>query len=365
MHLLTTTTEIDLGPFGLYPPGKYVVEDLNGATIMMASLRGKVKMAPIPDGVFLPFDESLDWNGKSVLIVRPGGFGDILFTTPAIAEMKRRWPQIRIDLCAFGRFQPIVAYSDYDNLVAYPLPLEQAQSYDCVIALENTIEGNPEAEAVHAVDLMARKLGLSHLSDKKMRYVATPDEIEWAAARYPRTEKVRIGIQVEASMRLRSYPGNLLIEVLAGLVKKEYEVFLFGEPYKLKLPEFPLIRNLTSEGLQFRQSVAVMATCDAFLGPDSVLVHVAGVLNVPTVALYGPFPYALRTTYSPSIFAIQGHKGCDLAPCFYHGGPQAPHFPFNGPCAKTGRCEVLASIPPAQIISRLQSVMKRKEALTP
>lgn len=359
MHYLTSKHEIDLGPFGLYLAGEYIVEDMNGATIMLAGHRGSVVM----DNMRInpkPFDESKDWNDRKIIIVRPGGFGDILFTTPALKEIKRRWPRAYVALCCFGRFQPIVSLSYYDEIVPYPLSHDEADKFDAWIFLENVIEGNPEAEKLHAIDITAKRIGLTSLEDKKMDYSLTQEEVDWAAARYPRTDKRRVGIQVEASAKTRTYPAALMVEVIMSLAKRGIEVYLLGDAYQVRVEMKDPVRNLMLEGLTFRQSVAAMATCDAVLGPDSVMIHIAGALDIPALGLYGPFPWALRTAYAKSITSIQGTSGCPIAPCFYHGGPKAPNFPMDGPCHRTGKCEVLASIKPERVVSKLLSIMEAK-----
>ena len=101
----------------------------------------------------------------------------------------------------------------------------------------------------------------------------------------------------------------------------------------------------------------MLADCDAVIAPDSALCHVAGALGLPTVALYGPFPSALRTDNAPSISAIDGKAPC--APCFWHDRESV--WPQDKLCARTGRCEALAGIAPRQIMKRLKGMMENDE----
>jgi heptosyltransferase-2 len=114
--------------------------------------------------------------------------------------------------------------------------------------------------------------------------------------------------------------------------------------------------NLTQlpEPPNFRQSAALLATCDAVVAPDSALCHLAGALNLPTVALYGPFPWALRTAYALRTVALSGHGPC--APCFHHERA-GEVWPEGKPCAKSGRCEVLATIEPERILAKLEKML--------
>ncbi len=101
-----------------------------------------------------------------------------------------------------------------------------------------------------------------------------------------------------------------------------------------------------------RESAAILATCDAFLGPDSGLVHVAGALGIPTVALYAAFPARLRTAYAPSVASLSGALPC--APCFHHSGQRV--FPAQGPCERSRECDALASISPAEIVAAVEAL---------
>jgi ADP-heptose:LPS heptosyltransferase len=358
VHTLLSKDGIDLGARGSWPAGTYLCEDLSAADYLQFAKRGTTQLRYMERNT-RPFDEKENWNGKKILIMRPGGYGDLLFLTPSIHEIKERWPTAEVHVCVYSRFQDILfSNKEVDKIVGYPLSMDEAEQYHAWIFLENVIEGNPEAEKIHAVDIVAQRVGLSKLRSKEMRYNLTPEEVEWGLFTYPRVNtKRRVAIQVEASGKARTYPGNLMTEVIIRLAQKDIEVFLLGDPYRVKAKSTPLVRNLMIEGLSFRNSVAAMRTCDVVLGPDSVMIHLAGALHMPALGLYAAFPWQLRTAYAPTVTAIQGNGGCDLAPCFYHGSPRAPHFPFDGPCNRSQRCEPMANIAPDRIIANLERML--------
>lgn len=345
------------GGRGSYPPGDYLVEDMNGADFITLGRRGTVTMSFIEVNP-RPMDEKVDWNGRRILIVRPGGFGDLLFLTPSINEMKRRWPSCYLTVASFAQFRPVLKTAQVDELTAYPVPVAEAMTYDVWIFLENVIEGSEEAEHEHAVDMVAKRCGLSSLASKEMTFELLPDERQWAESRYPRTERTRIGIQLEASSKCRTYPGHRMMEVIMTLDKMGVESYLFGAPGSVPFKSTEKIRNLPLENLSFRQSMAAMSTCDAVLGPDSALIHVAGAMKMPALGLYGPFPWKLRTAYAPTVEAIQGFGGCSLAPCFYHGSRISPHFPMDGPCFHAKRCIPLDNIEPKRVVNKVLQLAK-------
>lgn len=357
MILVTAKNGVDL--YGL-PAGTYLADDLNAADMVRTSPRGSVTVQSY-DKTLKRFDETKDWNGKKILFIRAGGFGDLLFMTPSFREIRKRWPQVEIHVAVHSAFQSILKTAQVESIVNYPPSQEIVESVDAVVCMENCIEANPDAEKIHAIDAIAIHIGLSSLTDKHCDYDFTQEEVAWANARYPRNDKKRIAVQLSASGKARNYPETMTTEVIVSLVKQGHEVFLLGYPNEVPSKTPNGITNLTIQGLNFRQSVAAMATCDVVLGPDSVMVHIAGAIKMPAVALYGPFPWKLRTAYADTVHAIQGHSGCDKAPCFYHGQGQHMHFPPDGPCAKSGRCEVMASIKVSRVLTAIASALEQKK----
>lgn len=399
MHLFDI---IGPNPLGL-PEGEVVLEDVNAGE-MLSRGWGRVRDASgIREKLF---DAKLDWNGKRILFVRPGGFGDLLFLTPTFAELKRRWPTIKIFVACFDRFKGALENNpDIAEFAPYPVPLVTWDLFDAHVWLEGIIETNSKALTTHAVDLIAERVfGFSDVwrvtsdEQKRMRYFVTDAERAAAEDEFPKRDDVkRVGFQMSASGKCRMYPHMLEVSTQLWRTHK-CEIFLFGRPGDRKSNEFPLsapgsgdppgIVNLMMRGKSFRESCALLATCDAVVAPDSALVHVAGALHklcadldsapalnpvgplrrpssllndweycpVPCVALYGPFPWDLRTKYAPETFAIQGVGDC--APCFFHQRPGTGEFPENGPCRQTGRCEVLAAIPAERVV---REVLKKLE----
>jgi ADP-heptose:LPS heptosyltransferase len=211
---------------------------------------------------------------------------------------------------------------------------------------EEIIEGNPKSRRLHMAQLYADQAGIE-LDNLKPEYHLAEDEQKWALAAYPRKNGLpRIGIQVIASAFCRTYPQMQM--VMAELAKKA-EVFLFGSPGQLKMEkEYPNILNLTADKLTFRESAAVLATCNCCISPDSAMVHTASALNVPCVALYGPFPAALRITSTEAV-VIEGKAPC--APCYFHAD-LADEFPLGMPCTKEKMCVAMKSIPPAEVVKQ-------------
>ncbi len=363
MHLLEIRTPIALSQNQTVPPGRYVVEDISGAQLMQIADGGQ--MAHMEHTSF--FDRidlamaSRQENIKSILFMRAGGFGDIILLTPVLRAAKLNHPDARIAVACFAEFAPAMKHLPFvDEVVNYPVAEDTFKSYDVRITYENSIERNPRAKEVHMTELFAEIAGVT-VFDLKPELRLSENEKIWAGEAYPRRAGLRrLVVQVGASGLCRNYDRKLLGEAVGELLKKDFEVFLIGKKGEIQAEESGNLKNISAAGLTWRQTLAVVATADCVLGPDSCWIHAAGALDVPAVGLYGPFDYKLRTIHSPSIFAIQGHGPC--APCFHHAKMNR-HYPKDGPCAATKRCEVLASIKPEAIVQRVLSQARPSEAV--
>ena len=365
MHTITITSPLP-GAMSALAPGSYLADNVNAAEILArhpSLVQIQAVDNPKPIGA-INIDASA---GVRILVIRPGGFGDLLFLTPVFRHIKARFPSVEIHLACFAKEGSILAENTDVKTVAYPVPLALIDTYDAIVPLENTLEDEPE---FHAVDRYLLEFGIDpeDVPDehKKCLYTATPTELSGAIRTFPprhnnfSKQAPRLAVQPVASAMCRSYSHDLLAEVCQTLHQRGWEIFFFGAEKSLAIEEQDGITNLSRYGLTIRQSAAVLTTCDVVLAPDSVLAHLAGAFDMPCVALYGPFPWKLRTAYHPKTIALSGEGAC--APCFHH--PRAgQHFPSDGPCAKTGRCEVLASIKPGRIAAKIEACYRAAQSL--
>ncbi len=351
MIAITPTQKITHGARVLPAGETLIVEDVTAGEILMRAPSEVVKMTPRRVRI-----AELPPNSR-LLIVRPGGYGDILFLTPILAAIRRTRPDVRISVALFPVFRDILKGNpDVEEVLDYPLSREEMERFGGVIWLENAVEHNKQAERLHIVDVFAGKAGIE-LEDRACRLFLSEKEKADATERFPSTSRRRVGIQVSASQVCRTYPPKLLQEVINLLISLGDEVYLFDRPLSVKVDRHPQIRNLTVENppLTFRESCAVLQTCSGFIAPDSALCHAAGALGIPTVGLYGPFPWQLRTPFHASVYAFNGV--CRVSPCFHHerGGQR---WPEGGPCNISGMCDALASITPQRIVSKLNQIIK-------
>ena len=365
VHILTLLTQVQLGPHDIIAPGSYVVEDINGAQLLLLASGGKMES-------FMPGDKiepRYDYSNKKILLVRVGGFGDLILLTPVMRAIKARWPSCELHVCTMAHYGQVLQGLPFvDKVVPYPLAYDSVMEYASVVYYENAIEHNRLAEKVHMTELFASLAGMPVPEVMQPAYAVRASEAVWAAEMFPRVNGTRrVCIQVGASGICRVFPRHALGEVVGMMLRHGWEVFLLGAKGEIKLPDGSPknLRNLSEMDLTFRQSAAVVNGADVFIGSDSALLHIAGALNVPAVGLYGPFPWKLRTAHCPNTVALQGSGAC--SPCFHHASASLRnHFPDKCPSKDKGYCEVLASIDPKRIVAKAESIARtlddRKQA---
>lgn len=340
--------------------GAYVVSKQNAAELLAMTENSHVDrfercIRPLRTS---PFDPSKDWNGKTILFVRAGGFGDLLAVTPTLHEIKKRWPKAQIWFATHERHAPAIQNNpDVDFILPWPLSVNDWNLADAHIWLDQSIEKQERSREIHFVDLAAQECGGIELEDKRMRYTVTEDEEVEALIDYPYDlDKYcgRIGVQIHSNALNRTYPITATKEILIDLHKKGWQILLFGDDRYVKDRGEPGVHCIV--GKSFRHACAALSTCDVVLAPDSAMCHVAGALGIPTVALYGPFPCKLRTAYHPSVHAMQGRAPC--APCFFHARNMFGQFPEGCPTADKGYCQALESIAPKAIIKAIEKAVQ-------
>jgi ADP-heptose:LPS heptosyltransferase len=305
---------------------------------------GLVNVAGV-DGYYNKY-EGQPLDGRSLLLVRNGGFGDLLFLTPLLRYLDERYCHAGLAVACGRRYHGVYLRNrNVRRLFTYPVKLKDFVSFDYQLCYEGTLEESKDA-GLHAVDLMARHAGLADVGDRRLVYDIEP-MLSRKAKNILRNElKVKRGdatvaLHLRASSPIRTYPLESSLAVAATLGAAGARVFLLGaegdwaKTVGRKLSpslEFKNADNLCGRFRTMDQTVAFLSRLELLIGPDSALVHFAGALDVPTVALYGPFPGAVRTKYYPRCVTLEGRYAIrpgleECAPCFKHG----PH-----PCPKAG-----------------------------
>ncbi len=359
MHVLRLTSPVNLPDGTTFDAGEWLVQDDNAFQLALMAERGTCKLETfrnpgkcerLGDGTVTWSSGVMDPAPKSILLIRSGAIGDLLLLTPAIRELRKKYPDAQIWLCCHKRHWDIFAQGD-THFVEYPIPVSELTQFDLIIPLENIVELSTE-KGVHATDAFAEALGVTVVDYRPVYRVAEPDSIGIDSI-FPKT-KPRIALQLHSSAAIRNYPMQQWLSVIQKLIERGWEVMLMGKQDGIKGGP-PALKDCSS--LSFREAAAVIATCDVFCGVDSAFFNLCPALGVPAVGLFGPVDWRTRVKEGNGQVALHGEASC--APCGWTNSRNGRRFPDGGPCNGSGRCEPLASVSPSRVIAVIEREAKK------
>ena len=128
-----------------------------------------------------------------------------------------------------------------------------------------------------------------------------------------------VGIHPGAPFIPRRWPKERFAKIADTLVEKyDAKIIYFGGEDEVDLvtsilhlmerPAFNLVGKTT-----IRESIALIERCTFFICNDSSLMHIAALLNIPVIALFGPGQYPLFAPYTEFSVVIREDVGCN--PC--------------------------------------------------
>ncbi len=299
---------------------------------------------PIPDGMSLPeiYDGTQNLRNAKVLILMLNGWGDIILIQPALRALYRMTasagPAPRITLgCNWIRNFPYPDAEYVERVIPNILTLAQLGSFDVLV---NLLPINHQRTATRSMcDLCLEVLHIDPEEGRVTPPSIQPDPLRVSKIR-PVFEQIRrttgnklLCVNWRSRFPHKNAPAALLARV-ADRVRGTYQALLLkdraaagimqGEIEALDAP----IMNLSHLIHDYHDTVAALSLVDAFVSVDTGIVHAAGALGVPGVALFGPFPPETHVAGYPSIVPVRA----DFRGKMCHG----PCLETHRGCAETG-----------------------------
>ena len=317
-------------------------------------------------------DKKLPDGGIDRLLIRGTNWiGDVVMTLPALAAIRARWPYARISVLAKPWVAEVYRLSkQIDEVIVFEEPGRHAgvsgklrltkelrrKDFDCAILLQNAIEaaliaklaGIPlragynsdgrgmllthsvrRTEAIRRVPqsgyylAMVQALGCPPVAEEpKLHpgkdYAALAESL---FSRFGIAEKgIRIGISPGAAYGPAKRWFADRFAAVADLLGDEFQAqaIVFGSeadrPCAAEVQKHARHKLIDVAGkTNLQEAIALIARCDIFISNDSGLMHVAGALGVPTVALFGSTNPA--TTSPAGEKSVVIHHDVSCSPC--------------------------------------------------
>ncbi len=308
---------------------------------------------------------------ERVLIRGTNWIGDVVMTLPAVAAVRKTWPKARISILAKPWVAEVYRLSaDVDDVIVFQEPGRHAgirgkfrlagelrnAGFDCAILLQNAIEAAIIA-VLAGIPLRAgynsdgRGVLLTH-AVRRTKAIRQVHQIDYYI------EMVRALGCTSAGRDVRLRPG----EDYDGLARALFSRFGIDEnlpligiapgaaygPAKKWFPErFAAVADRLSGGsgaqmilfgsagdrestatvqgsarhplidiagmTNLKEAITLIARCSLFISNDSGLMHVAGALGVPTIAIFGSTNPVTTSPVGERSVVI--HHDLDCSPC--------------------------------------------------
>jgi ADP-heptose:LPS heptosyltransferase/SAM-dependent methyltransferase len=283
-----------------------------------------------------PFYRGENLSGKTLLIVAQAAIGDALCMTPALREIKRRYPDCQLFVSISGRARPVLEKLPYiDKLLPMPVPykfVSKANYMVKVIEMVNT----PQFDNLNLVEYFLWKCQVFNAEDETPDVVVDQNIVSELKPVFDQIREASDGKKVLlfhylASSVHRSLPPKLLKEI-EPFIEKEYVPVLCSLPsedvtLELALEAYGITSvNLSSLMKDIRYLIAAVYLSDAVITADTATLHIAAGLKKPTVLISGPIDGELRARTYPTVINIPANyrgQTC-VAPCMKHTS--------DGPC---------------------------------
>jgi heptosyltransferase-3 len=325
---------------------------------------------------------------RRILVIATLRIGDVLLTTPLIRSLRRAWPEANITALVFAGTEGILQSNpDIDEIITVgrrPTFTEHLcllwrlwRGYDLAVSTMTNDRATLYARiggkhAVGAIDAGAkhqwkRRL-LSQYSETEivnthtvLNYLRLADllgiqrcqevVVGWQAKNVLSVRaRIPFDMEVQPYVVLHAYPMYLYkawrqeawIELAGWLEQNGMRIVLTGGNDPTEMANVEALQQLMPAGtvnvagkLGFSEVAYLLSKARAYVGPDTVVTHLAAAVGTPTVALFGPsnpvkwgpwpIGYAKRedpyrmigTQHVGNVLLLQGQADC--VPCMEEG----------------------------------------------
>lgn len=309
-------------PFSLY---EKISRDVNNKQILKPSKK-KFK------DLYRPY-RGQDLNGKSLLLMRTGGIGDIMFSQPICRYLKYKYPDCYISYAVSPRYATLFTtwpVGSLDNIISIPFALDHMNRFDYHLSFEGVIERTIESTKIPAFNCFAKHANLNiDFKDKNFSPLLIPNDELLQHIKLALPNKF-IVVQIRSTSPLRNISQSKTIEIIRRLSSLTDAKFAFLDAYEFQAAYDRLIDespddvkgrlvNLSKYAHTLLHTTCMLSLSEGVVGVDSSFSHIAGALDKPILGLYGSFKGDLRLPYYDKAKWVQSQNcGCGNMPCFIH-----------------------------------------------
>ena len=236
------------------------------------------------------------------VIDRLGAPGDALITANVIRCIKDRYPKIKIN-----------CITPHPELIKYDHSIDSINKRETFYSFDSSYWELIVRKESH-VNIIAHnmnRLGIKEFTYNS-KFFLNSEESEWAKKVIPSTIKPIIAICTRSKETVKNWPKTYW-ERLIDSLRNDYFIIQIGDKKELIFDEI-----LSFSGkYTMRESAALLSQASLFIGPDSLLMHIANGLEIPSVILFGGSRPVQCLGYDQNI-NLSSSPHC--SPCWIHDG---------------------------------------------
>lgn len=290
----------------------------------------------------------IDHKGK-ILVIRGGAIGDFILTIPVFQALKKYFPQAELEVLGYPKVARLAVEAGWASqaksiedpgLVRFfaprgPVPPEWQQyfsQFDIIISylfdpdeiFKKNIEHSgkhhyihgphrpDEKLNIHAIDALLKPL--EKLAVYESGWVPDLGRLMGTQSK-PERKTIRIAMHPGSGSTLKNWPSERwteLIQHFSGV--SDLEILVVGGEAEREL--CALIPTHLPEGKcrvfmnhPLDELARLLGECDAFIGHDSGISHLAAAIGVPSVVLWGPTNLNIWRPVGKHVTVIESDSG--------------------------------------------------------
>jgi heptosyltransferase-3 len=285
---------------------------------------------------------------RNVLVIRGGAIGDFVLTLPVLTALRNRFPKGRLEVLGYPRIASLASaagivdavrsleapelagffsphsdldlhwasyFSGFDTIISYvydPEHIFQRNVNRCSKAQFVVSHHRPdESQEVHAATFFLRALAALGIADTDSTPRLSFNELG------PVTGEIWLAAHPGSGSARKNWPETNWLGFLEQLlVRKNWRCLLVGgEAEGDRLQRFR--RRYPSNRLEIAQDLPLvelarrLCACDAFLGHDSGISHLAAAAGVRSLVLWGHTKEAIWRPLGPRVRILKGRQGLE------------------------------------------------------
>ncbi len=291
-----------------------------------------------------------------ILVLHPGGLGDIILSLPALSLLRSKYPAARITIAGnLDHLSPVASgYADsVVSLSTLPLhhlytdgPLPEAQvhfwrSYDLIVSWTGSGDAefarkfreiHPNARLgawrpgpgrkKHVSQLFVDSLEIGNPPEAKPAHapIRLDSQIKgegrrWLIERGWNEQDALVALHPGAGSTAKRWPLARFVDLARHLAFRQNRKLLIiegpAEPGLAEQMASAVINVIVVKAAPLNRLAAVLWHCLAFVGNDSGIAHLAAALQIPSIVLFGPTLPQYWAPVGSHVHVLRDPRGCE------------------------------------------------------